>query len=43
MLGNGHYYGSMWQIMEIIEYARKGYIMNMKENYYIYKLNNLIN
>jgi hypothetical protein len=35
----------MEQIMEMIKYARKGNIMNIKENYYIYqfeKLNELI-
>jgi hypothetical protein len=35
----------MKQIMELIEYARKGNIMNIKENYYIYQckqLNELI-
>jgi hypothetical protein len=28
-------YGPMEQIMELIEYARKGNIINIKENYYI--------
>jgi hypothetical protein len=31
----------MEQIMELIEYARKGNIMNIKENYYIYKFKQL--
>jgi hypothetical protein len=31
----------MEQIMEIIEYARKGNIMNIKEHYYIYKFKQL--
>jgi hypothetical protein len=29
----------MEQIMEMAEYARKGSIMNIKENYYIYQFN----
>jgi phage regulator Rha-like protein len=31
----------MEQIMELIEYARKSNIMNIKENYYIYKFKEL--
>jgi hypothetical protein len=31
----------MEQIMAIIEYARKGNIMNIKENYYIYQFKQL--
>jgi hypothetical protein len=31
----------MEQIMEVIKYARKGNIMNIKENYYIYKFKQL--
>jgi hypothetical protein len=37
ILGQGHQYRPMEQIMELIEYARKGNIMNIKENYYIYQ------
>jgi hypothetical protein len=37
ILDKGHQYRPMEQIMEFIEYARKGNIMNIKENYYIYK------
>jgi hypothetical protein len=37
----GHQYGPMEQITELIEYARKGNIMNIKENYYIYKFKQL--
>jgi hypothetical protein len=38
ILDQGHQYGPMEQIMELIEYARKGNIMDtcIKENYYIY-------
>jgi hypothetical protein len=31
----------MEQIMEMTEYARKGNIMNIKENYYIYQFKQL--
>jgi hypothetical protein len=31
----------MEQIMELIEYARKSNIMNIEENYYIYKFKEL--
>jgi hypothetical protein len=41
ILDQGHQYGPMEQIMELIEYARKGNIMNIKENYYIYKFKQL--
>jgi hypothetical protein len=37
ILNKGHQYRPMEQIMELIKYARKGNIMNIKENYYIYK------
>jgi hypothetical protein len=37
ILDKVHQYGPMEQIMELIEYARKGNIMNIEENYYIYK------
>jgi ribosomal protein L31 len=40
-LEKGHQYRSMEQIMELIEYARNGNIMNIKENYYIYKFKQL--
>jgi uncharacterized protein YpbB len=33
VLGKGHQYGPMEQIVEVIKYARKGNIMNIKENY----------
>jgi hypothetical protein len=36
ILGNGHQYGPMEQIMEMIKYAEKGNSMNIKEIYYIY-------
>jgi hypothetical protein len=35
----GHQYGPMEQIMEMMEGARKGRTMNMKENFYIYLFN----
>jgi hypothetical protein len=41
ILGNGHQYGPMGQIMEMTEYARKASIMNMTENYYIYQFKQL--
>jgi hypothetical protein len=41
ILGKGHQHGPMEQIMEIIECARKGNIMNTKENYYIYQFKQL--
>jgi hypothetical protein len=41
ILGKGDQYGTTEQTMEIIEYARKGNIMNIKENYYIYKFKQL--
>jgi hypothetical protein len=37
ILNQGHQYGSIEQIMEIIEQARKGDLMNIEESYYIYK------
>jgi hypothetical protein len=36
VLGKSHQYGPMEQIVEMIEYARKGNITDIKENYYIY-------
>jgi hypothetical protein len=43
-LGKIHQYAPREQIMEMIEYARKGNIMNIKENYYIFiNLNNSMN
>jgi predicted metal-dependent phosphoesterase TrpH len=39
ILNTGHLYGPMEQIMEIVERARKGRIMNIKENFYIYLFN----
>jgi hypothetical protein len=41
ILDQGHQYGPMEQIMELIEYVRKGNVMNIKENYYIYKFKQL--
>jgi hypothetical protein len=41
MSGKGHHYGPMEQIMEMIEYAIKGNIMNIKENNYIYQFKQL--
>jgi hypothetical protein len=41
ILDKGHQYGPMEQIMEMTPYARKGNIMNMKENYYIYQFKQL--
>jgi hypothetical protein len=43
ILDQGHQYGPVEQIMELIEYARKGNIMNITEYYYIYNLNNYRN
>jgi hypothetical protein len=37
ILNQGHQYGPIEKIMEIIEQARKGNLMNIKESYYIYK------
>jgi hypothetical protein len=37
ILGKGYQYRPMEQIMEMIKYARKGNIMTIKENYYIYQ------
>jgi hypothetical protein len=42
ILGRGHQYGPVEQIMEMIEYSRKGSIMNIKENYKFINLNNLM-
>jgi hypothetical protein len=36
ILNQGHQYGPMEQIMKLIEYAGKGNVMNIKEDYYIY-------
>jgi hypothetical protein len=35
ILNTGHLYEPMEQIMEMVERARKGRIMNIKENFYI--------
>jgi hypothetical protein len=40
-LDKGHQYEPREQIMEVIEYARNGNIMNIKENCYIYKFKQL--
>jgi hypothetical protein len=37
ILNRGHQYGPIEQVMKIVEQARKGGLMNIKENYYIYK------
>jgi hypothetical protein len=37
ILNRGHQYGPIEQVMEIVEQAQKGGLMNIKENYYIYK------
>ena len=45
ILNNQHQYGPISQVMELIEIAKKGKIMNIKEDYQIYchyKNNNLI-
>jgi hypothetical protein len=39
ILNTGHQYGPMEQIMEMIEKATKGRMMNIKENFYIYQFN----
>jgi hypothetical protein len=39
ILNTGHQYGPREQIMEMVEKARKGKIMNIKENFYIYLFN----
>jgi hypothetical protein len=36
ILRNTHHYGKAEDIMERIDYSRKGQIMNIKENFYIY-------
>jgi hypothetical protein len=36
ILNNAHYYGKMEDIMQKIDHARKGRLMNIKENYHIY-------
>jgi hypothetical protein len=41
ILGKGHQYGPMEQIMEMTGCARKGNIMNIKENCYIYQFKQL--
>jgi hypothetical protein len=37
----GHQYGPMEQIMEMVEGAKKGRMINIKENYYIYHFNHV--
>jgi hypothetical protein len=34
-----HQYGPMTAIVEMVEYAKKGNLMNIKENFHIYHLN----
>jgi hypothetical protein len=41
ILGKSHRYGPMEQIMEMIKYARKGNIMNIEDNNYIYQFTQL--
>jgi hypothetical protein len=41
ILNQGHQYRPMEQIMKLVEHARKGNIMNIKEDYYIYKFKKL--
>jgi hypothetical protein len=41
ILNTGHQYGPMEQIMEMIERARKGRTMNIKENFHIYLFNHV--
>jgi hypothetical protein len=42
ILGQGHQYEPKEHIIEMLEYARKGNMLNIKENYSI-NLNNLMN
>jgi hypothetical protein len=39
ILNKQHQYGPMTTIMEMVEHAKKGSIMNIKENFHIYHLN----
>jgi predicted GNAT family acetyltransferase len=39
ILNTGHQYGPIEQIMALIEKARKGKLMNTKENFHIYLYN----
>jgi hypothetical protein len=39
ILNTGHQYGLIEQIMELVEKARKGRLMDIKENFYIYFFN----
>jgi hypothetical protein len=41
ILDNQHQYGPMTTIMKIVEQAKKGTIMNIKENFHIYQQNKL--
>jgi hypothetical protein len=41
ILGQWHQYWPIEQIMEMIKYARKGNIINIKVNYYIYQFKQL--
>jgi hypothetical protein len=41
ILNQSHQYGPMEQIMNLVEHARKGNVMNIKEDYYIYKFKQL--
>jgi hypothetical protein len=42
ILNKQHQVGPMTTIMEMVEYAKKGNIMNIKENFHIYHLNKQI-
>jgi hypothetical protein len=37
ILNRGHQYGPIEQVMEVVEQAQKGGLMNIKESYYIHK------
>jgi hypothetical protein len=41
ILNQGHQHGHREQIIKLIEYARKGNVMNIREDYYIYKFKQL--
>jgi hypothetical protein len=39
ILNKQHQYGPMTTIMEVVEYVKKGNVMNIKENFHIYHRN----
>jgi hypothetical protein len=41
ILNKQHQFGPMTGIMEIVEYTKKGTLMNIKENFHIYHLNQI--